>query len=828
MEGYMSQSNRFFQASASILLVVVFLLSAIGPAPAAAAPASGTQVSGAATTKTSLSIIDRLRSWLQIDPDVSQPTETATPDPTITPESTEEPVETPVPSETATPAEETPAPTVENTETPTPVDNTETPIPSATPSPSPTANLPTVSSSFLSFDFSVSPEQAAPGDEVTFTVSITNHAEVAVTGLQFTDELPAEFGTGKNGFGDLDFDSQTRRLTWKGGKKSKDAINPGETLTLQYGVKLDSKLDAVQIKDVAALTADGWSDPLMAATVLTVVPTDKHMTVIGPKGGEASGLGGKVKVKIPEGTLSSTDGIVIQNQSQKHPSSPDTPAVFFSLERYSTSSGEKKVTTSTGDETIPLITTETQFDQPVELTISFDGVANMATMGADVVPSLVTLDDDTGTWIRMPIKAIDTQANSFSAEITHFSSWGAVFTSLLPQNAGTVVLFDQATPDLSTGRAKYSIPIWTPPGRNGMAPSLALTYSSSTTDGILGDILAPWVGMGWNVDTVEITRKIMNDACDPCGENDGEHIWGYENKFLLTFNGSGGELIPDGTGGRFHAKSESFLYIQLHNYKLGNQQWNGQNPPNDTGEWWEIVTRDGTRWRLGWNTDSEQRALMKSYPGNDIGPWIPLGYAGKAQGIVASRWRADLVTDTHGNTMTLSYFEQPRTVTLVGSGGFTYDYTYDHASYINTINYSGHTSGSPTPSYSVVFIRDNRQEFGGGGAYNNWDDYRLDRIDVKYGSSVVRSYDLGYTLRYYSDVKDYQTSTLTSITISGTLLNPLETITAPTISFTYVDKPNVAYRPGWSSWAYPRLETISNGWGGVATYSYSILPAMLR
>jgi hypothetical protein len=100
----MYQPNGQFYKICSAVVIIIFLVNAIGASPAAAAP--GAQAEGAATAKTSLSIIDRLRSWLQVDHDESQPTETATPEPTSTPESTEEPVETPVPTESATPTEE--------------------------------------------------------------------------------------------------------------------------------------------------------------------------------------------------------------------------------------------------------------------------------------------------------------------------------------------------------------------------------------------------------------------------------------------------------------------------------------------------------------------------------------------------------------------------------------------------------------------------------------------------------------------------------------------------------------------------------------------------
>ena len=234
-----------------------------------------------------------------------------------------------------------------------------------------------------------------------------------------------------------------------------------------------------------------------------------------------------------------------------------------------------------------------------------------------------------------------------------------------------------------------------------MAPSLALTYSSSTVDGVVGDVQAPWVGMGWNIDTAEISRKITNGGCNPCNAHDGSY-YGFEDKFILTFNGSGGELIPDGNTGRYHTKNENFLYIQMHSARYGNQG----SAPNDTGEWWEIVTKDGTRWRLGYTSNSEQLADMLTYRCDDTctGPdyyWRRLGFVGKAPDRVAARWRVDLVTDTYGNWMKYTYREEPRQIS--GSS-----FTYDKASYIYRIDYSGYgdpDAPSILPQYFVVFNR---------------------------------------------------------------------------------------------------------------------------
>ena len=56
-------------------------------------------------------------------------------------------------------------------------------------------------------------------------------------------------------------------------------------------------------------------------------------------------------------------------------------------------------------------------------------------------------------------------------------------------------------PELSsfTGSANYSYPIIVPPGRNGLTPSVALTYNSQQKGG--------WLGVGWGLDMGYIQRS---------------------------------------------------------------------------------------------------------------------------------------------------------------------------------------------------------------------------------------------------------------------------------------------------------------------------------
>ncbi|MBI3242931.1 MAG: DUF11 domain-containing protein, partial [Chloroflexi bacterium] len=742
------------------------------------------------------------------------PTDTATPDSSATTLPTDVAATVTAPSDipTETPTE-TPPVTDTATVTPTPTDP-----PPATATPAP-AQAGEDTASPLQFNFTASPEQATPGSDVTFTLVIMNTSGKTFTGITFTDTLPNDLNESKLGFGELTFDPQTRLLTW-----SAKELLPGATATLQYTVTVSAEAQPpLYLSDTALLTATEISDPMKAIATLLIEAADQPLSEVAPIGGQAEGLGGKVQIELPPGAIKTggRHAILVKDMQAAYPGSEGQiwqafeiqlladPAVISVTESNLAATPEPDSNKDETDEHIALQEVEAKFEQPVELTVSMNGLTDLATLGAEYQPYLVTLDEASGVWVNVPVR-LNREANTITAEVTHFSTWGAGIGSSFPTNGANVLLFDSARPELFTGRSHFSIPIWTPPGRNGMAPSLSLSYSSGMADGVLGDIQAPWTGLGWSVDGVEISRKITNGVCDPCGTGSGTAGYGYRDEFILTFNGIGGELIPDQlTPGRYHTKDESFVYVQRHNDQLPPA-----SPYNATGEWWEVVGRDGTRWRLGYKDgqdstggdSSEQVAAMKGYPGNNTGAWSSLGYAGHATDVVAMRWRADLVTDTHGNTMTFSYGEESRTV----AGTTTF---YDRASYLTGIAYTGHNSGTPAAGYSVEFVIESRPNDVPATAtlkeWDNWDTYRLDKINVKYGATVVRTYDLSYALQSYVTV-------LTSVVVSSALNGGA---TAPTATFTYTNYNNNS-TGGIGYFPYPRLSQINNGWEGTAAFVY--------
>jgi hypothetical protein len=347
-----------------------------------------------------------------------------------------------------------------------------------------------------------------------------------------------------------------------------------------------------------------------------------------------------------------------------------------------------------------------------------------------------------------------------------------------------------------------------------MGPDVSLSYSSSTVDGLLGDVQAPWVGVGWNMDSIEIVRKITTD----------ENGYGYVNDFALTLNGTLYQLQVDSNNPRrYYTDHDAFLYIERHNASASFSEGKGKSPNNTTGEWWEVYTNDGTRYQLGYNNDSEQLALMYGYKcttggescNTPDGAYATLGYAGNEENLVAMRWRVDRITDTYGNYIEYKYKKEKP----AGGGAIA---SFDRASYLDTISYTGNDgSGGGTalaPQYFVRFITSDRAIGDKPATYNMWDNVEtqlLSEVQVCYENCTapVRKYQFGYSLETAPNANG--TLTLTSVKIIGK-----DGTEAPTIRFTYVNMDNRAVTGNDEKYPYPRLYTIENGAGGKLIYTY--------
>jgi uncharacterized repeat protein (TIGR01451 family) len=571
----------------------------------------------------------------------------------------------------------------------------------------------------IEFVLKAEPAVVPMDGRVTFIVYLRNNSKQDLTGLIFSDQLETGFEIIPDPSSPVAYDEKNREITY-----AIKTLAAGEETKFTYSVTVtSSKQDAIQGKiwlHGVDLTTDDQDLQLQASAVigagLSVADEQSEFTILRSDGGWNDM--GRVSVYLDTGTVTE-DALIVSSPTRLTGRGPE---LQFSLDLFETSPLTKDESGRFIEQAIS-VTEEKQnyFAKPAFLEINLDDYIDLANIPAGQDVYVATYDETNEIWVKVPILEQNVTDNSVTVAAAHFSTWGAGIGSSLPQNGANVLLFDQPYTSLFTGAARYSIPIWTPPGRGGMQPDLSLSYSSSTMDGVLGDVQAPWVGIGWNMDSVEIVRKITTSDTG----------YGYENNFALTINGTLYDLLVNpNRQNQYFTKKSSFLYVERHNYMLGNQQYGGQNPGNTSKEWWEVVTTDGTRYRLGWNDNSEQMALMYGYActtnGNNCttpdGTYASLGYAGLAANMVAMRWRVDKIEDKYGNSMLYTYAEQHPDSALVPQ--------FDRSSYLESISYTDH----PTldPKYLVEFNYAARPgdvptEFN---TWDNFDDQQLDTIQV--------------------------------------------------------------------------------------------------
>ncbi len=161
----------------------------------------------------------------------------------------------------------------------------------------------------------------------------------------------------------------------------------------------------------------------------------------------------------------------------------------------------------------------------------------------------------------------------------------------------------------NSGAASASIPIVVPPGRNGIAPNLALTYNSNGPNG--------WIGVGWDIGIGHIQRSTKR-AVDYNGDD-----------YVFMKNGVSSELVlrPDWnsycptSATAYGSKIEGAFSIYC----------------RTTSNSWEVRTKDGTKYFFGYYY---QTANSRQDNANGI-----------------FKWALDRVEDTNGNYMTITYWK---------------------------------------------------------------------------------------------------------------------------------------------------------------------------
>ncbi len=231
-----------------------------------------------------------------------------------------------------------------------------------------------------------------------------------------------------------------------------------------------------------------------------------------------------------------------------------------------------------------------------------------------------------------------------------------------------------------SGAATYSIPLFVPPGTNGMAPKLSLNYNSQGGNGL--------VGMGWSIGGLSVIHRCGSTiAID--GIKGGVN-YDANDKFCLD-----GERLINIGGAEYRTQHESWQRIVA----VGGT---ASDPSSFT-----VTTRDGTLHYYGATTDSRIEAQGK---------------------IIARLWALNKVQDRNGNYLSVTYQED----------NVDGDYRPER------IEYTGNGSIQPYNSVVFGYIdrTDMTPMYEGGSVLKTVK--RLNRIYSYSNTTLAREYQLDY------------------------------------------------------------------------------------
>ncbi|HMB53430.1 MAG TPA: SpvB/TcaC N-terminal domain-containing protein, partial [Thermoanaerobaculia bacterium] len=353
-----------------------------------------------------------------------------------------------------------------------------------------------------------------------------------------------------------------------------------------------------------------------------------------------------------------------------------------------------------------------RFARPVRFEIPFaPELLPQGTTAEDV--RTFYFDEASGRWVALPRLTVDAAAGRVVSATDHFTDFvNAVLVapdepaapgfapnslselaSADPTSGLTLVEPPAAT---SSGDAELAFPLVVPPGRLGMEPQLALTYSSGGGNG--------WLGLGWDLALPAVEVSTLFGVPRYAADRESES-YALDGALLAPADGSAAG--PRQAGRRFVERVEgSFSRIVRH----------GATPRD---HWWEVTNKDGVRFEFG----RSAAARLAAPHGGEV-----------------FRWNLETMVDPHGNRVDYEYR------TDRGSDGEDWVQLYPRR--------IAYTAGPGVqPFYEVRFLLDDEvagtvprldRLSSGLAGFKTATRRRLERVEVRAGGAVVRAYDLVY------------------------------------------------------------------------------------
>jgi RHS repeat-associated protein len=288
------------------------------------------------------------------------------------------------------------------------------------------------------------------------------------------------------------------------------------------------------------------------------------------------------------------------------------------------------------------------------------------------------------------------------------------------------------------GAASYSIPIQLPKGTAGLTPSLSLTYSSSSGNGL--------VGVGWNLAGLGIIARCPQTLAQDGVTQDVQLL--TTDQYCLDGNRLRLVLGTQGASGSvYRTELETFARITANGVGTQGPQW------------FQVETKDGLVYEYGNSADSRI-----SVPGTSV----------------TRVWALSKVRDRDFNNWTVTY------VNDTANGSYRPD----------RIDYAANSAQGTAAPYRVRFYYEGRNageqvvNYYQGGLVNQTQ--RLLRIELQSSGGAARI--RAYKLLYQSGSSFNAVSRLASLQECG----PTDSVCMAATTFTWSDQASSGNTPSFS------------------------------
>ncbi|MER6557539.1 polymorphic toxin-type HINT domain-containing protein [Streptomyces sp. NPDC001027] len=408
----------------------------------------------------------------------------------------------------------------------------------------------------------------------------------------------------------------------------------------------------------------------------------------------------------------------------------------------------------------------------------------------------------------------------------------------------------------SSGSFTWSYDFTLPPAAAGPQPPLSLSYDSGSVDGRTATSNNQGTSVGEGFGIIESYIERSYGSCDDDGHDDVfDSCWKYDNA-RIVLNGKSSQLVKNDGDGLWRLENDDASKVT---------RSTGADNGDDNGEYWTVVTGDGTKYVFGQNkldgADAQRTNSVSTVPvfGDDSGePGYSGGDAFADRSLdQAWRWNLDYVEDTRGNAATYWYAKE--TNYYKKNKSETAKAAYTRGGYLSRIEYGLRKGALFTdkPDAKVTFDYAERCTASDCSSLTketseNWPDVPFDAICSKddddcdasspsffsrkrltgidtfsYNATTtaydpVDSWDLTEEYLDGGDIGDSSDQVLTLKSLRRTAKAGDTPITLAPVTFTYHMRPNrVDATDNILPLTRPRINTVTSETGAITTVTLS-------